>query len=53
VDDVENDLKKIGVRGWDLKKTVRDRNAWRLILHEVRFSVDRRVAGKREGVGTV
>jgi hypothetical protein len=30
--DVENDLKKIGVRGW--RKTARDRDAWELIAKE-------------------
>jgi hypothetical protein len=32
--DVENDLKKMGVRGW--RKIARDRDAWKLILKEVR-----------------
>jgi hypothetical protein len=31
LDDAENDLKKMGVRGW--RKIARDREAWRLILH--------------------
>jgi hypothetical protein len=33
-DDVENDLKKTGVRGW--RKIARDRDAWKLILKETR-----------------
>ena len=32
MDDVENDLKKMGIRG--LRKITRDRCAWRLILKE-------------------
>jgi hypothetical protein len=35
VDDAENGLKKMGVRGW--RKTARDRDAWKLILKEVRL----------------
>jgi hypothetical protein len=34
LDDVENDSKKMGVRGW--RKRARDRDAWKLILKEVR-----------------
>jgi hypothetical protein len=34
LDDVENDLKKMGVRGW--RKIDRDRDAWKLILMEAR-----------------
>jgi hypothetical protein len=32
LDDVENDLKKMGVRGW--RKIVMDRAVWKLILKE-------------------
>jgi hypothetical protein len=32
--DVENDLKKIGVRGWS--KIARDRDIWKLILKEAK-----------------
>jgi hypothetical protein len=35
-DDTENDLKKMGVKGW--RKTARDRNAWKLILKEAKVS---------------
>jgi hypothetical protein len=34
LDDVENDLKKMDVRGWG--KTAKDRNEWKLILKEAR-----------------
>jgi hypothetical protein len=34
LDDVENDLKKMGVRGW--RKIAKDRDAWKLILKEAR-----------------
>ena len=34
LDDVENDLKKMGVRGW--RKTAEDRDARRLIVKEAR-----------------
>jgi hypothetical protein len=34
LDDVENDMKKMGVRGW--RKRTRDRDAWKLILKEDR-----------------
>jgi hypothetical protein len=32
--DVENDLNKMGVRGW--RKIARDRDAWKLILKEAK-----------------
>jgi hypothetical protein len=32
LDDVENDLKSVGVRDW--RKVARDRDAWKLILKE-------------------
>jgi hypothetical protein len=34
LDVVENDLKKMGVRGW--RKMDRDRDAWNVILKEAR-----------------
>jgi hypothetical protein len=34
LDDIENGLKKIGVRGW--RKIVRDGDAWELILKEAK-----------------
>ena len=34
LDDVENDLKKMGVTGW--RKTDKDRDTWKLILKEAR-----------------
>ena len=34
LNDIENDLKKIGVRGW--RKIPRDRDAWELILKEAK-----------------
>jgi len=34
LDDIENDLKKMGVRGW--RKIGRDRGNWKLILKEAR-----------------
>ena len=34
VDDVDNDVKKVGVRGW--KKIAKDRDVWKLILKEAR-----------------
>jgi hypothetical protein len=34
LDDVENDMKKMGVRGW--RKIARDGDAWKLILKEVK-----------------
>jgi hypothetical protein len=34
LDDVENDLKKMGVRGW--RKIVRAKDAWKLILKEAK-----------------
>jgi hypothetical protein len=35
LDDVENDLKKMDVRGW--RKIARDREAWKVILKEAKF----------------
>jgi len=35
LDDVENYLKKIGVRSW--RKIARDRDVWELILKEARY----------------
>jgi hypothetical protein len=35
LDDAENDLKKMGVRGW--RKIAKDRDAWKLILKEARI----------------
>jgi len=32
LDDIENDLKEMDVRGW--RKVARDRDAWKLILKE-------------------
>jgi hypothetical protein len=45
LNDVENDLKKMGVRGW--RKIARDRFTWKLIAKEVkvlygRYSLCRR-----------
>jgi hypothetical protein len=34
LDDVENDLKKMSVRGW--RKIARDRDAWKLIVKEAK-----------------
>jgi hypothetical protein len=34
LDDVENNLKKAGVKGW--RKRARDRDAWKLILKEAK-----------------
>jgi hypothetical protein len=34
LDDVENNLKKVGVTGW--RKRARDRDAWKLILKEAK-----------------
>jgi hypothetical protein len=34
LDDVENDLKKLGARRW--RKTTKDRDVWKLIMKEVR-----------------
>jgi hypothetical protein len=34
LDDVENDLKKMCVRGW--RKIAMDRDAWKLILKDAR-----------------
>jgi hypothetical protein len=34
VDDVDNDVKKVGVRGWE--KIAKDRDVWKLILKEAR-----------------
>jgi hypothetical protein len=34
VRDIENDLKKIGVRGW--RKMVKNGDAWKLIVKEAR-----------------
>jgi len=48
LDDVENDLKQIGVRGW--RKMARDRNAWKLILKEARV-LHGKTMEKREWVG--
>ena len=35
LDDVKNDLKKIGVGSW--RKMAKDRDVWKLILKEARF----------------
>jgi hypothetical protein len=35
LDDVENDLKKLGVRGW--RKTAKDRDIWQLVLKDARI----------------
>jgi hypothetical protein len=40
LDDFENDLKKMGVRGWS--KIAWDRDAWKLILKEAKVSQWRR-----------
>jgi hypothetical protein len=34
INDVENDVKKMDVRGW--RKVARDRDAWKLIAEEAR-----------------
>jgi hypothetical protein len=34
-DDVENDLKKMGVRGW--RKITKNRDTWKLILKKTRI----------------
>jgi hypothetical protein len=34
LDEAENDLKKMGVRGW--RKTATDRDAWKPILKEAK-----------------
>jgi hypothetical protein len=34
LDDIENDLKKIDIRGW--RRIAKDRDAWKLILKEAK-----------------
>ena len=54
LEDIENELKKMGIRGW--RKIARDRSNWKLILREARdlhgtyrqWSRDRFVKGELE-----
>jgi hypothetical protein len=47
LDDVENYLKQIGVRGW--RKKARDRNAWKLIQKKARVLLGQTSGKQREG----
>jgi hypothetical protein len=46
LDDVENYLKKMAVRGW--RKKCSDRHAWKLILKVARVLDDRTASGEEE-----